>query len=85
MTGASITNEVVIFGRIISDDISLSGRLSMTIDREYYTGPLEFTPKLSEQIINTRDKVVPNDMTINGIPIYEVSNPQGGNTVIIGG
>lgn len=52
---------------------------------ELYEGPYEFTPNAkSEQIISTAKKYVENDITIEPIPYYEVSNTSDGLTVTIG-
>ncbi len=38
----------------------------------------------NEQILPTKNHVLKSDITVEPIPIYEVSNPQGGITVTIG-
>lgn len=52
-------------------------------DAESYTGPYTVTPKAEEQTLNTKDKVMDDDVTIESIPIYEVSNESGGTTFYI--
>ena len=50
-----------------------------------YDGPYEITPKINtEQILETRDKRMTEDLTVHQITIAEVSNPYGGKTVTIG-
>lgn len=51
---------------------------------EYYTGEYVVTPSVQEQILETRNKVMSNDVTVEEIPYYETSNEHGGYTVIIG-
>lgn len=50
-----------------------------------YTGETVVVPKMDDQILNTAMKTVLTDITVKEIPVYAVSNPQGGNTVYIGG
>ena len=57
---------------------------TFVVDHEVYHGATEVTPKRLEQILNTADKVVRQNVTIHEIPSYQVRNPQGGYTYIIG-
>lgn len=50
---------------------------------ELYEGEYIITPKVTEQIIPTKEKVLAEDMTIKSIPYFDVSNNSGGNTVYI--
>lgn len=52
---------------------------------EPYEGPYEVTPKFLDQILATKDKNMKQDVTVHTIPVARVSNPDGGNTVTIGG
>ena len=49
-----------------------------------YEGEYEVTPRLYEQGLETRNKLMLNDVTVHEIPITMTSNPQGGKTVLIG-
>lgn len=60
-------------GTIIGDDF-----------RKRFEGPYEVKPKVIEQVLETNEKVMEDDVTVFAIPIYEVTNPQGGKTVTIG-
>ena len=52
----------------------------------YYEGETTVIPKIAmDQVLNTREKTVLEDITVKEIPVYSASNPQGGNTVYIGG
>lgn len=51
----------------------------------YFEGPYILYPKVSEQMIDTKDKSMSDDVTVKSIPYSEVDNPYGGKTVIIGG
>lgn len=54
------------------------------IDHEAYSGVYEVTPDGSTQTLDTDNKVLTRDVTVNPIPYYETSNPSG-TTVFIGG
>lgn len=54
------------------------------IGGEEYTGDYVVTPKVTEQTMPTKDKVLVDDMIIKSIPFFNVSNTSGGNTVYIG-
>lgn len=84
MANSVFSQEGIISGSI-SSPINLRGRVLITVDREFYSGNCYITPKIDSQILPTCDKVMTEDITVEGIPIYETSNPQGGNTIIIGG
>ena len=49
-----------------------------------YTGKYEVQPRLTEQILKTKNKSMLDDVTVFQIPFKEVSNPEGGTTVTIG-
>ena len=55
------------------------------VQGEEYSGSYEVTPKLKEQILQTSEKVMREDLKIKEIPITTVTNSSGGNTIIIGG
>lgn len=94
MVGFIIEQEGVLFGSMssvgnlsgtINSEESLTGRIVITTDRECYTGNCHVIPKIDSQVLPTCDKVINQDITVEGIPFYEVSNQQGGTTFIIGG
>ena len=55
------------------------------IGGEKYEGDYEVVPKIQEQKLPTKNKLLTNDVTIKPIQVVKVSNTSGGNTVIIGG
>ena len=57
------------------------------IDRHFdpYRGDYDITPNYSDQILATRNKVMTDNVTVYQIPVNVTTNPQGGNTVVIGG
>lgn len=52
-------------------------------DIQVYDGPYEAIPKVEAQTLPTAKKLMTDDVTVHGVPFYEVSNEQGGNTVYI--
>lgn len=58
----------------------------ITIDEPLpnYEGEYQITPKITEQVLETKNKTMLNDVTVFQIPYASVSNPSGGNTVTIG-
>lgn len=51
---------------------------------EPYEGSYEMTPRLYEQTLETRGKMMSDDMTIYEIPVTYTTNPTGSKTVVIG-
>ena len=49
-----------------------------------YEGEYQITPRITEQILETKDKSMVDNVTIFQIPYAAVSNPSGGQTVTIG-
>ena len=56
---------------------------SVNIGAEVYKGDYAVTPKVDKQIMPTKGKVLIDDVTINAIPFFDVSNNSGGSTVYI--
>lgn len=52
-------------------------------DVPVYDGPYEAIPKVEAQTLPTAKKLMTDDVTVHGVPFYEVSNAHGGNTVYI--
>lgn len=51
----------------------------------YYDGPYEVTPMVNtSQILPTANLFLSENVNVNQIPYYEVSNPSGGKTATIG-
>lgn len=44
---------------------------------ETYDGSYTIVPKITEQVLETGNKLMANDLTITSIPTYEVSNEKG--------
>lgn len=69
----------------IQQPVTLTGQVAIPTGYKYFTGSYEVTPKVESQMLETKDKLMSKDVHIKSIPYYEVSNPQGGTTIIIGG
>ena len=52
---------------------------------ETYDGTYEVLPPFSRQTLNTHNKLMTDDLTVRPIEVSRTSNPQGGNTIFIGG
>lgn len=65
--------------------LTASGGVAVWQDLPKYTGEYNVTPEVDTvQTLETAGKYLTNDVTVNAIPDYEVSNEAGGNTFIIG-
>lgn len=51
----------------------------------YYEGEYELTPVWEDVTLQTKQKSMSDNVTMQAIPYAEVDNPSGGVTVIIGG
>lgn len=51
---------------------------------DIYQGNYEVTPKVTQQILSTKNKVMTDNLKIKEIPYFETNNNSGGNTVYIG-
>lgn len=78
-----ISAEQTLQGSITSEQ-SLRGTVSQQIEHDtYYEGAYEVTPKITEQTLETADKVMRTDVTVHEVPYSEVRNEAGGLTVNI--
>ena len=59
------------------------GKTISVKEYETYLGDYKVNPKLIKQTLETRSKVMYDNVTINEIPVYEVSNTSGGTTIYI--
>lgn len=65
--------------------LTASGGVAVWQDLPKYGGTYTVTPEVDTvQTLETAGKYLTNDVTVNAIPDYEVSNEAGGNTFIIG-
>lgn len=84
MNGIIKMQEGILVGTINRNEKNLIGHALIPVGIENYIGEYTIRPKVEEQVMNTRDKRMINNIKIEAIPYYEVNN-QNGKTVIIGG
>lgn len=68
----------------IKEKISGFVNVGGMIQQESYDGSYEVTPTIGQQILQTKNKTMVNDLTIKSIPYSEVTNTSNGITVTIG-
>lgn len=65
---------------------SLIGKTSVPNDYVKYDGDYEVTPLANREVVlETKDKLLIDDILVKKIPRYDVSNESGGTTVYIAG
>lgn len=60
------------------------GEIMIMHDADVYTGDYEVTPRVYNQVLQTKDKLLNDDVTIFQIPKAMVLNPKNGYTITIG-
>ena len=61
------------------------GQTTILSTAPQYKGETTVTPRIYEETrLETKDKLMPDDVTVRKIPRYEVSNDSGGVTLIMG-
>lgn len=90
ITKQSLDGDVDVASKLhgdISTQDKLLGSVSIssvfTASNEVYNGPYSVTPSVDAQTLNTKEKTMVDDVTIQKIPYYEVSNNSGGLTATI--
>ena len=76
----SVTTDYDIAGEVI-----VAGIIKKEVVLPYYEGEYNVVPNVEEQVLNTSQRSMASDLTVNAIPYFETTNPKGGYTVIIGG
>lgn len=70
-----------------SDDgpfsVSFTETISPVISAEPFGGPYEVIPKTESQTLQTADKLMEHDLTVQAIPFFRTSNQSGGYTATI--
>lgn len=51
---------------------------------EYYNGNYLVIPKFEDQVLDTDEKLMKDNVTVKEIPVARIHNPSGGYTVTIG-
>ena len=94
----TVIDKVVVCGTVVSKStisgtIALKESISGSVgigsvfekEKEYYDGSYEIKPTTETQVMQTKEKVMSDDLTITAIPYAEVTNLANGITVTIGG
>lgn len=74
---------------LIDVDLQITSELELTISEggqalPVYDGSYEVVPRKVEQVLETKNKSMREDVIIDPINYSEVTNPQGGKTATIG-
>ena len=86
ISGTLSSTKQEITGALSNANQVISGRVDIApIDfRETYDGEYVVVPKINvDQTLETKDKVMEDDVLVLKIPYYETSNEAGGTTVYI--
>lgn len=62
----------------------LQGQISVAVSKDPYDGPYVVEPRKVEQVLETNDKTMKDDVTVRAISYIEVGNLSGGKTATIG-
>lgn len=82
---SSIERPKIIVGQLASAG-SISGSISRAPVKEVvYPGPYTINPEFEDQVLDTSQKMMTDDVTVKAIAVSRTSNPSGGITVYIGG
>lgn len=79
---------VLVKGKKLMGSMNSKGTLIGSCEKadssiERYDGAYEVTPSKDEEILETKNKKLINDITVHAVPYSEVSNISGGYTVTI--
>lgn len=66
-------------------DMTFSLSAPSYFEPDLYTGETVVNPDFVGKVLNTRQKLLTSDISVNPIQVEEVSNTSGGVTVYIGG
>ena len=71
------------------DDMSFEPEFDVKVNTQGdvvpYTGDYIVDPDFATQMLETKEKYMLDDVTVNPIEVARVSNPAGGRTIYIGG
>lgn len=84
---ASLSGSIIFDGTLsgsIESLYTLLGSVSMPETFEKFSGDYRVIPAIESKVVPTKDKLMEDDVIVEQIPYYEVSNPQGGSTIVIG-
>ena len=70
--------------KVLATDFGEVHTVTKLVGGDLYEGEYTVIPKVIEQTMPTKEKVLTEDMIIKSIPFFKTSNNSGGNTVYIG-
>lgn len=76
----SISGLGTLTGSLSSKREILAGKLSMDVSYPTYDGTYVIVPKRYEQSLDTSDKLLTDDVTVQEVPYQEAMNESGGYT-----
>lgn len=79
----SISVPVKFSESVAGDKAIFSEVQTVNVGGDPYEGDYVVTPKVDQQIMSTKGKVMVQDVTIKQIPFFKTSNTSGGSTVYI--
>lgn len=65
--------------------ITLVGKIAILDKYEEYDGEYSVVPGMEEQVLETEDKHLSENIIVAPIPYEEIPNAAGGYTIVIGG
>ena len=71
-------------GTLSVSEATIRGTLSISSSYDKYEGSYTVVPSEFEQTLNTKYRIMSNDVTVRSIPTYRVANAAGGDTFTIG-
>ncbi len=71
-------------GTILVPEATIRGTLSISSSYDKYDGLYTVVPSEFEQTLNTKYRVMSDNVTVRSIPTYRVANAAGGDTFTIG-
>lgn len=84
-------NQLIMSGELLegflTSEVGLVGYIDVpsVVGIESYDGEYIVNPNFVEQILETKYKMMKDDVVIEPITVSKTTNPSGGNTVYIGG
>lgn len=67
-----------------SFETELNEKICVGANYDYYTGDYFVIPRVYQQFLNTKEKVMSEKVTVDVIPLAVVQNPSNGYTATIG-
>lgn len=76
--------QVGVAAQSVSTTVTVAALPVKPVARDHYVGPYIVEPSMDEQTLDTKQKLMDDDVTVREIRVTYTSNLSGGNTVYIG-